>query len=97
MRVKRKAHHRKNTERIISLIYVNRNYLQLLSRDLKIPPTTLIGQLKKLEKEKFIVGKRVKRFNIKKYSLTRKGLLLFNYFRDLHKFELKYKEIINQS
>ena len=68
-------------------------WAELLQRDLKIKPTTLIEQLKDLEKEKFIVGERMKKFNMKKYYLTRKGLLLFNYFKDLHKFELKYKEI----
>tara|TARA_Y100000310_G_C20471582_1_gene710326 strand:- start:209 stop:931 length:723 start_codon:yes stop_codon:yes gene_type:complete len=55
---------------ILMLIKERINYNEALAKKLKIKPSTIIDQLKYLEKRKYIISKREKRFNRKIYSLN---------------------------
>ena len=85
------------TKHILSLIqYEKHNYLTILAKDLGKKNNTLIDYLKKLEKQDIIKkdNKQKEQYNIKRYILTKKGFLLLNYFKELHNFDLKYKDIL---
>ena len=84
----------KDTEKIIFAIKEGYSFNETLARELKKKSHSLIVMLQRLEKRGFIKAVRNKQFNMKIYSLTDKGKLLYNYFKDLHKFEEKYKQVI---
>jgi len=84
----------KYEEKILSLMKKGINYNQILAKELKIKPNTLIELLKKLEKQRFIVSFRLKENNKKIYILTSRATLLLNYYKDLRKFKIKYKEFL---
>jgi DNA-binding PadR family transcriptional regulator len=60
---------------ILLFIFQNKNYNEILAKELNVKPSSIFEQLKYLEKEKFIISKREKKqFNRNIYSVNFKRI-----------------------